>query len=483
MAFCSSSRGVGDKNAKEKVRTLKDVSRSVKEIPEGGYIPLAYLGAEVFPDEEKDDGEEQHERHRVYLTEGGYRVGWLLDVSVTACMICSKKFGMFLRKHHCRSCGGVICYKCSRGRAVLQELDCTLRVRVCRDCEENHDLARSWSVADVAVEYEKKKIDKLIKDNPDSIRHKMTPTHGHNIATTPTSAASIYATTCEVVPVADSQIANDPLRKSLFLDDHTVAKDYAEDISTTTSERITTESNDVISEEKEKKGHSLRENDPEATIERLLDDIQSFEYKAYFRNNLNLNRRGIFNTKSPLEVVMAWKKDNIKSPLLHHQNSSTSKLAVKIFKHINAFISTPFSGESNVADDIDHINFVLESGYNASCDQLRDEIFCQLCKQTTMNPSSKSTELGWELFMLCLAVFPPSSSFEKYLMDYFASTMLDNNMKRNNKIVCKYAKVCLLNCRDVGRDTSGRLPTFEEIKRIRKGELPLTSVQPETSHV
>ncbi|CAB4061029.1 ARHGAP39 [Lepeophtheirus salmonis] len=46
---------------------------------------------------------------------------------------------------------------------------------------------------------------------------------------------------------------------------------------------------------------------------------------------------------------------------------------------------------------------VTTSGYLRST--LRDEIFVQLCKQTTENPRKESLRRGWELLAICLACF------------------------------------------------------------------------------
>ena len=38
---------------------------------------------------------------------------WQLDDSVTFCPLCANDFGMMLRRHHCRTCGGVFCDDCT----------------------------------------------------------------------------------------------------------------------------------------------------------------------------------------------------------------------------------------------------------------------------------------------------------------------------------------------------------------------------------
>ncbi|XP_023801022.1 rho GTPase-activating protein 39 [Cyanistes caeruleus] len=49
---------------------------------------------------------------------------------------------------------------------------------------------------------------------------------------------------------------------------------------------------------------------------------------------------------------------------------------------------------------------------------LRDELYIQLCRQTTENFRYESLARGWELMAICLAFFPPTPKFHSYLEGY-----------------------------------------------------------------
>lgn len=44
---------------------------------------------------------------------------WQPDAEVTYCPICSTQFSFFIRKHHCRKCGRVVCARCSPHRITI----------------------------------------------------------------------------------------------------------------------------------------------------------------------------------------------------------------------------------------------------------------------------------------------------------------------------------------------------------------------------
>ena len=44
---------------------------------------------------------------------------WIPDAHIKQCYECNSVFGMFRRKHHCRVCGRVFCYECSKFRMII----------------------------------------------------------------------------------------------------------------------------------------------------------------------------------------------------------------------------------------------------------------------------------------------------------------------------------------------------------------------------
>lgn len=60
-------------------------------------------------------------------------IPWMLDEETQVCCVCSNKFSVLARRHHCRSCGTVVCSKCSPKSTNL-DLWGTKPQRVCVTC-------------------------------------------------------------------------------------------------------------------------------------------------------------------------------------------------------------------------------------------------------------------------------------------------------------------------------------------------------------
>ncbi|VDK57173.1 unnamed protein product [Anisakis simplex] len=74
------------------------------------------------------------------LTESELQLGkvkpvWIADSEAASCMLCCAKFTLILRRHHCRSCGRVLCAQCSAHKAVLPYMnDASKKFKVCEPC-------------------------------------------------------------------------------------------------------------------------------------------------------------------------------------------------------------------------------------------------------------------------------------------------------------------------------------------------------------
>jgi hypothetical protein len=139
----------------------------------------------------------------------------------------------------------------------------------------------------------------------------------------------------------------------------------------------------------------------------ILNHIKSYGFDEYAKKNFMEHRKGLFRKKIPIENLLCWSKQTIRQPLLKSSRDHY-KDALRCFSLIQCIL-----GEKSSSGNLTDVQKLIEIGLNNA--GIRDEIYCQVCKQLNKNPNFGHIVLGWKLMSVLVVAFPPSRDFEEYL--------------------------------------------------------------------
>ncbi|XP_048588923.1 unconventional myosin-VIIa isoform X2 [Nematostella vectensis] len=205
-------------------------------------------------------------------------------------------------------------------------------------------------------------------------------------------------------------------------------------------------------------------------------DLSLYKFMTYARKN--------FQGEAP-----CWfKKGSLREPLLHHEDKMEAEAALTIYVAIQRFMIDlpepkveeledspkddmifaslpPLSIMAKPTTNLRKVRFICGYGHNVP--NLRDEIYCQLCKQLVNNPSMTSTRRGWILMGILCGVFPPSDQFLNYLKNFILTEATEH-----------VAEFCISRLRrTVERTNRKQPPSWIEMQASRRAEnivLPVT---------
>jgi len=134
----------GSPDKEKLIQLIQLIREQTPGVPEEGSKLFTYRGMDSVVSLGKVGMiiEELGENHAMF----GSQTNWISDNEKDKCMICQQLFGNFIRRHHCRACGMLVCNNCSHNKLPLKSIQtegCEIKlneiqkkVRVCLGCFE-----------------------------------------------------------------------------------------------------------------------------------------------------------------------------------------------------------------------------------------------------------------------------------------------------------------------------------------------------------
>ncbi|CAG9785915.1 unnamed protein product [Diatraea saccharalis] len=177
-------------------------------------------------------------------------------------------------------------------------------------------------------------------------------------------------------------------------------------------------------------------------------------------------KRNEWTWKAQTDVVK-WQATPLRAPLLRLP-AALAPPALECFTCIRAYCGDLTPAERPVHQDLTEVKCVYTVLMHChSVPELRDEVYCQLMKQTTSNRSQApdSCQRAWRLMSILAAYFTCSDTLRPFLVEYLSSAAADRRRGCQGT-----AAVCLANLRKTLR-CGGRknVPSVEEVTAVSAG--------------
>ncbi|XP_061098661.1 unconventional myosin-VIIb-like [Conger conger] len=139
--------------------------------------------------------------------------------------------------------------------------------------------------------------------------------------------------------------------------------------------------------------------------DRRLSNLIGLEQKLLKRNKKGSKEPGTASKKRKPSMIP-------EEPVVEAPQESTPKEEAYVMVGEGPTLDRPMTS-------LEKLHVIV--GYAIVRPGIREEIYCQICKQLSKNTKRTSCVLGWTLLSICLGIFPPTDRFIKVLQNFIQS--------------------------------------------------------------